>query len=99
MPDEHKVRAINRLLASLGRIVHSMHKHGLVHRDLKSENVMLRHAEQGLLLGDLPQLWVVDFGMAGELGEAAFLPGGTVGHMAADFLTSSNKACVEADDW
>ena len=51
------------LVEKVARAVHHAHKHGVLHRDLKPDNVMVRESDQEPL--------VVDFGLAREVGTEA----------------------------
>lgn len=69
MSTEEKVR----VLAEVAEAVHSAHRAGVVHRDLKSSNVMVERNEDG---GWLP--FVLDFGLAREVTAAGVSATGSV---------------------
>jgi serine/threonine protein kinase len=76
---EERVREITYQLA-LG--LKYLHKYGIVHRDLKLENVMMTDTS----LNSAPKL--VDFGLAKMIGpnEKADEPFGTLGYVAPEIL-------------
>jgi serine/threonine protein kinase len=76
---EDRVREITYQLA-LG--LRYLHKYGIVHRDLKLENVMMADATDS----SVPKL--VDFGLAKMIGpnEKAEEPFGTLGYVAPEIL-------------
>lgn len=80
-----------RLCARLLSILASVHEHGLLHRDIKDENVLL---EQG---SDRPVL--IDFGLCCAIGSAADIAlAGTPRAMAPE-LFGGGPASVASDLW
>ncbi len=88
---EERVREITYQMA-LG--LKYLHKYGIVHRDLKLENVMMTDAT----LKSVPKL--VDFGLAKMIGpnEKAEEPFGTLGYVAPEILEKKPYG-VQCDLW
>lgn len=72
-----------RLFVDVAKAVHSAHRTGLVHRDLKPGNVLVSHRSSGRL-----HPYVVDFGLAQDLEEPALsrtdVITGTPGYLAPE---------------
>ena len=80
-----------RLVARVARAVHYAHERGVVHRDLKPDNVLVTHNLQVRL---------TDFGIAKESGSKITMTGtamGTPNYMAPEQLVDSKRAGPPAD--
>lgn len=80
-----------KLVARVARAVHYAHEHGVVHRDLKPDNVLVTHNLQVRL---------TDFGIAKESGSSITMTGiamGTPNYMAPEQLVDSKRAGPAAD--
>ena len=97
----HKACAI---AAKVGRALQFAHDHGVVHRDIKPGNVMLRDAAPAETMGDLddPRVAITDFGLARETGTGSMTESGalvgTPMYMAPEMvLGGTNAANTLAD--
>jgi transcriptional regulator with GAF, ATPase, and Fis domain/tetratricopeptide (TPR) repeat protein len=84
-------REVIRLFADVIRAVERLHRHGIVHRDLKSENVLVELAD-----GDRPRAVVMDLGLSSDLTEAAEAVGGTMIYAAPE-LFDGQPASTRSD--
>jgi len=66
------LREIVALVADVAEAVHAAHETGLIHRDLKPQNVLVERTASGL------RPHVVDFGLAREPGAAGFTETGAI---------------------
>jgi serine/threonine-protein kinase len=66
------VREAAALVADVAEAIHAAHETGLIHRDLKPQNVLLEHTADGR------RARVVDFGLAREPGGAGLTETGTI---------------------
>jgi len=73
---------VKELAYQIGLAIKYLHSYGIVHRDLKLENVMMSDNSET----SLPKL--VDFGLAKMIGpnELALEPFGTLGYVAPEVL-------------
>jgi predicted Ser/Thr protein kinase len=80
-----------KLVARVARAVHYAHEQGVIHRDLKPDNVLVTKGDQVRL---------TDFGIAKESGSKITLTGmamGTPNYMAPEQLVDSKRAGPAAD--
>jgi serine/threonine protein kinase len=80
-----------KLVARVARAVHFAHEHGVIHRDLKPDNVIVTTNHQVRL---------TDFGIAKESGSKITMTGmamGTPNYMAPEQLVDSKRAGPAAD--
>lgn len=87
-------RRIHSVASSLAQAMMDMHRAGVVHRDLKPGNIMLRGQ------GARVQLKVLDFGMAKGLlspGDAVRGPAGTLAYMAPEQSVDPDQVDERAD--
>lgn len=78
-------------LASLVGPLHSLHSCGLVHRDIKMENIMI---------GKDRKVRLLDLGICGEIGKAPRVSGGTSTWMTPASLIQPHHCTVQAShDW
>lgn len=59
---ELPIEARLRLLIQIADAVHAAHEHGILHRDLKPDNLLVTEVD------GLPHAWVLDFGLVREIG-------------------------------
>jgi hypothetical protein len=65
------------IAAGVGRALQYAHEHGVVHRDVKPGNLMLRTSEAGHD-DDLPRVAITDFGLARETGTGSMTESGAI---------------------
>lgn len=66
------------IAATVGRALQYAHEHGVVHRDVKPGNLMLRSAADGEVDGELPRVAITDFGLARETGTGSMTESGAI---------------------
>ena len=76
----HKACAI---AAQVGRALQFAHDHGVVHRDIKPGNIMLRDGDASSLPSDAPEaeslhIAITDFGLARETGTGSMTESGAI---------------------
>ncbi len=64
------------IAAAIGRALQFAHDHGVVHRDIKPGNVMLRTADEST--DDRPRIAITDFGLARETGTGSMTESGAI---------------------
>lgn len=83
MGKPHLPRRAIPILVQICRALDAAHRRGVLHRDLKSDNIFLLPRERGV-----PLVKVLDFGLATSLGEGGAKPGdgavGTARYMAPE---------------
>eukprot|EP00602_Paraphysomonas_sp_CaronLab_P001522 CAMPEP_0185030042 /NCGR_PEP_ID=MMETSP1103-20130426/16777_1 /TAXON_ID=36769 /ORGANISM="Paraphysomonas bandaiensis, Strain Caron Lab Isolate" /LENGTH=287 /DNA_ID=CAMNT_0027565009 /DNA_START=303 /DNA_END=1166 /DNA_ORIENTATION=+ len=87
MYTEHSVAFIAACIASA---LNHVHQHGVIHRDVKPENIVLDGR-------GYPRL--IDFGISHSMGAICTARSGTVGYLAPEVLTSSHFHSFESDFW
>jgi serine/threonine protein kinase len=85
-PDSLKLK----LVLHIGEAVHEMHQHGIVHDDLKPEN---------LLWDSDGSVWIIDLESAWYLGERPTLVWGTDGYNAPEKVNNPNSRDQRSDLW
>lgn len=86
---EWTLRAAREALAALDHL----HRHGLIHRDIKSENVLVA---EGTDPSRPLKVTVMDLGLAEDLATPGLAPGGTLLYVAPEILTGS-RASARSD--
>jgi tRNA A-37 threonylcarbamoyl transferase component Bud32 len=89
---------VARLLGQAARGLRRLHEHGVVHGDIKPENLLLTAPDDGTAAP--PVLKIADFGLSRQLrvGEKLSLEG-TVDYMAPEVLARTSPADSRADMW
>jgi serine/threonine-protein kinase len=89
-----------QVLVQVGKALDRAHRHGIIHRDIKPDNIFLSTAEDGLLCK------VLDFGIAKHTKLAdqkgVTLPGTTVGtpeYMSREQVMTAREVDAHADLW
>lgn len=90
LPEDHS----RKIFAQLARAVQFMHKHGVVHRDLKHMNILLSDNTEDAIVK------VTDFGIATYLEQDEFIKkqAGTAGFMAPE-VAQNQLSNHKADVW
>jgi hypothetical protein len=65
------------IAAAVGRALQYAHEHGVVHRDVKPGNLMLRDGEP-VTADEPPRIAITDFGLARETGTGSMTESGTI---------------------
>lgn len=98
--------SLRRLISELGACMAAIHDKGVVHRDIKPTNLLLRSVsgESDIiplhLIEDDERLLLADFGLARDISAGASaitVGGGTVGYMAPEQADPRGKADYRAD--
>jgi len=82
---KYSERNASKAIKDLARALEHCHKHGIIHRDLKLENLLLASEDDDAILK------LADFGFAGRLTAqhpVLFEPCGSPGYVAPEFLES-----------
>lgn len=83
---EHDVTWILRAFAAVVQAVGHLHRHGVIHRDLKSENVLVDDTAAAL------RLTVMDLGLAEDLANAPVSSGGTLLYAAPELIAGGRAS-------
>ena len=70
--------------------VHELQKHGVVHRDIKTENI---------LLDSMYNIKIADFGQANTIEEGRTENQGTLLYMAPEILLNKSTSYKKGDVW
>lgn len=81
-------------LEPVARAVHHAHQHGVLHRDLKPQNILLETATDRLLVTDFGLAKIVEGGSDATLAGAVF---GTPPYMSPEQATDASQVTVASD--
>lgn len=82
----YKPNQIKNLLSQVLNTLKFMKEKGVVHRDLKPDNILLKYKDMPL---EMNEVRIVDFGLSSIIEEGHIRRGGTVGYMAPESLSGS----------